>query len=208
MKFFTGIEFLRSIIITSTAAFALGCIYKMAHALLLAVCRTVLILYHVCVAIRNRKTRKLHESIKELESFNISIKGLSLNVFEGVLFTLFGIVFIILLYVALDGVFRFYVFVLFASFFILAANTLGEGAATLFNMIFQKVYALFFILVYVTVLPLYLLIEKALKLISKMLLPLKKRRLNTVSLKVRDRKIKEIEKTFNKISKECFTPEI
>ena len=206
MKFFTSIEFLRSIIITAIASVILGCVYKMANAILIAVKSIFLIPYDVSVALINRKERRLSEQIKISKELKMSTPGL--NIFEGVIFTLIGVLFIILLYVALDGVFRFYVFILFASLFILSKNTLGNGAAKIFYLVFRRVYTLIFICLYTLFLPLFLIVLKCIDLFCKVvLIPIKQRIRVSEAKKIKKMKTEEVREIFNKISKHILKTE-
>lgn len=88
------------------------------------------------------------------------------NLFDFAVFMLFGILYIILCYYTLDGVFRIYMFIFTALSFFISKNTLGAFFERLINLIFSPLYKLSFWLLYFLTFPIKRLFGALIKLIK------------------------------------------
>lgn len=78
--------------------------------------------------------------IISFEKNNSKIGKVSKNLYEFLIFTIFGCITILLSYVALDGVFRLYVLVIIGLFFILSKRTLGNLSEKILKLIYSCMY--------------------------------------------------------------------
>ncbi len=78
--------------------------------------------------------------IISFEKNNTKISKISKNIYEFLIFTLFGCFTIILSYIALDGVFRLYVLVIIGFFFMISKSTIGNFSRKTLSLIYSCIY--------------------------------------------------------------------
>ena len=178
MRFFTTFEILNSILISILTGTFFGCVYSASESIFSA----IRVMIYIPIDAHNRICTKnsLRQKNKE-GNFKFHILK---NILEALLFLFFGVGVILMLYLTLDGVFRFYVITIVAIFFILGKNTLGEPFRKIFDCVFKKIYLILYNVVYFIMLPIYKAFLFLKKHIIKLILPLKIKIVNFKSKKL------------------------
>lgn len=153
MRYFSVYEIIRSIFFSALSGVVLGCIYKASVCVLVAIKSCVLFIPSVINLLPGFKISRIHELIRfqKIHSINPASK----NVFEFCLFLFFGIYFILLNYIILDGIFRIYIlFILIAMFFV-AIKTFGKFFSYIFYRSFDLIYFSALFIACVMLFPIY-----------------------------------------------------
>lgn len=194
MKFFTAAEIFNSFFFSILLGIISGCIYKSSVCILCALKKTVLIPWDalkVSSAFSTREVKRISQSRD-----NIKLTILGKNIFEGILFSLFGLSIILIIYIFLDGVFRFYIILTVVIFFVISVKTIAKGFGKAFTKTYDKFYIIELFIMALFLLPTtkvsVLIFNVILKLISPIKIKLKIKK----SLQIQKRKIKETIKLY------------
>ena len=170
MIFFTVKEILISVLIFSAAGFAFGALYMASGAIFSSFFETLLIIPKAFKNISNfgfgtraiKRVSKKHGALFE-------------GFFDFFIFLIFGVFYIIINYLALDGVFRFYSLIFTVIFFCIAKITVGKGFAVCYGRAYDLFYGIAFTSVSVILLPIYKLWQRLRGIFKKLVSPLVKK---------------------------------
>ena len=173
MKFFTFFEFIRSVFLSALAGLFFGCVYRASERILPAVRKIICLLPNVISALSDYSYRNICKKIKEHNTVKLTVVGK--NIYEAVLFLLFGIGVVLLNYVTLDGVFRIYVLIIVSVFFFVSQKIIGDLFSKIFDRIFEVFYFISFWAMTVLVFPLYKLTQLFVASAKKIIAPIQKK---------------------------------
>ena len=195
MKFFTSFEIFRAVFLSAITGLIFGAVYIASERIIFWIHR---IIYLVPNTIKSIPQFSLSEIIRKNKNKPaVKYSQISKNIHEGILFFLFGLAFILLLYIALDGLFRLYVLLIVVIFSLISVKSIGKLIARSLECFFSAVYAFLYRLLLVIFYPFYRLLSRILKLIRRACIPIKKRRLLKLSQKITKRKFMETDKAFS-----------
>lgn len=194
MKFFTASEIFRSVLFAAISGTLFGCLDKSFECLICALKKTLFIFFDSFSLSSNFNIKRFNE-IKSKRK-NLKMSMLLKNIFEGIMFSLFGIATLLLLYICLDGVFRIYIIVITVIFFLISAKTIAQGFSRLFDMLFDKFYSMLLFLFSLILVPFSKAIMMLSQIIKKLSLPIKLKIIKTRSKYIMKKKIKEVNVIF------------
>ncbi len=192
MKFFTVAEILNSVFLSAFSGVIFGCVYECFEAILSCTRKILNIFYDVIRVLPLFSRKNVNNIIKNKECVKAS--AFTGNLYEGTFFFIFGIFFILLLYITLDGIFRVYILATVLIFFVLSKRYLGAPAAKAINKILNSVYTVVFWSVLILFIPPFKLFRLIKGAYMKIASPIKLRKLKKHSKKLISKKISEIQK--------------
>ena len=194
MKYFSANQILLSLIFSMLFGIAAGGLYKSASCTVSGVRCIFKSVISAC------KSSSFSDFNDKKQGQKHKIVYINQNIFDFFFFTTFGILYIILCYITLDGVFRIYTLIFSAASFFISKNTLGTFFTRVINFIFGILTRVVFIFFCIVTLPLKVLIKIIVRLMSaptkRFIMRLKKRR----STKLMKKKRSEAEAFFKGIS--------
>lgn len=185
MKFFATFEILQSVLLAAAAGLIFGCVYRASERIFFAFGKLLSLIPSVISTLGNFSRKAVKEKIRRKNTGMAT--PLMRNLFEAIVFLIFGIATLLLFYIALDGVFRVYVLITVVIFFVFAKRSLGKAFADIFDRIFFCIYYVLFISVGVILIPMYKLTNGFLKVLKKFYIP--------VSDKIRQKHSRRLIKT-------------
>ena len=194
MKFFTTSEIFRSVIFAVLSGTLFGCIYKSSESLIFSLKKTLFLLIDSFDLSSNFTISKFKEIKSKRRSLKMSV--LAKNIFEGIMFSLFGIATLLVLYICLDGIFRLYIIFITIIFFLLSQKTIAQYFSRIIEIIFNKVYSLLLFLLSLILIPFSKIIKVLKQMIKRIILPIKLKLKRERSLYLVKKKIKEIDLIF------------
>lgn len=195
MNFFTEAEIFYSLFYSVLLGVLYGCIYKSSVCILCVFKKTILIPFDALMLSSNFSFVKAKEKAKFRNKLTLTM--LEKNIFEGILFSLFGLSIILIIYVFLDGVFRFYIILTVVIFFIISAKTIAKGFESILTKINDKLYAIELYIIAIFLLPFTKAILFIFNIILKLTAPIKIKLKIKKSLHIKKRKIKETAKLYS-----------
>lgn len=123
MKFFTLEEIIISVFVSMMSGIVMGGIYSASYAIYVFLYRIVFVVKESFLIAGKYSSESIKSSNRRISE--ITVGTISKNVFEGFLFTLFGLSVIILYYILLDGIFRLYVLFLIGITFFFSSKFFG-----------------------------------------------------------------------------------
>ena len=161
MKYFALAELLRAIICSSILGFFLGCIYNSLSTLVSAISRIITVGLSVIRShsIRDDVSGNLHK--------NKVTTAIQKNIYDFLFFTICGLLYLIVCYLTLDGVHRFFVLALTVASFIISKNTFGALFEKTISVIFNIIYRALFLIIYVLTYPARILARLVLKMLTR-----------------------------------------
>lgn len=194
MKFFTASEIFSSVIFAVLTGTIFGCIYKCFESLICALKKIIFIFFDSFFLSADFSIQKFNEA--KIKRKNLKMSLFLKNIFEGIMFTLFGIATLLLLYICLDGVFRVYIIVIAVIFFIISVKTIAQGFSRLFDWVFNKAYSMVLFLLSIILVPFSKVITVLSRLAKRIILPIKLKMQAARSQYIVKKKIKEINSNF------------
>jgi len=170
MKFFAFFEILRSVFLSAVTGFIFGCIYMASERIFLAVRKIIYLVPNVISCYKDFSYGTVYKKIKKQNI--VKFTPVTQNIYEAILFLLFGIYTVLLTYIVLDGVFRIYILITVILFFFVAKKSIGNIFAKLFDKVFANLYFIFFLAFTVFIFPIYKFINVIVKFSKRVLMPL------------------------------------
>lgn len=190
MKFFSAVEILNSLFFSIIFGIISGCIYKSSVCIMCAIKKTILIPFDSLRLSGVFSLNKVINKCKNRKSVKLTL--IEENIFEAILFSLFGLSTIFIIYIFLDGVFRFYIILTVVIFFIISVKTIAKWFEYVFEKIYGKIY-FFELLIFSTLLfPIIKVFSFVYYKIIKITAPLKMKYKISKSLCIEKKKINEI----------------
>ncbi len=188
MIFFSVKEILISLLLSAVSGFIFGALYMASDAIFSSIKEMLFLLPR---AIRNisKFSFKSRSAGKEKKPDG----ALFVGIFDFLSFLFFGICYIITNYLTLDGVFRLYSLIFTVVFFFIAKKTVGRAFAICYGRVFNFLYLKIFVIFSVIILPIYKLMQKAKRVILKILQPIERKIQKIRSEKLVRKKLGEIE---------------
>ena len=168
MKFFTVYEILNSIIISALSGIAFGVIYCASESIFVFIKEMIFVLPNSVRILPSLKRHNIVSTIKCKPT--VKLNKIEKNIFEAVMFLLFGMGCILISYIALDGFIRIYIFLLTALFFIISFKYIGKKILFVFERIFGEIYFITVIMMCTFLFPLYKLGIKMIVIIRKIMI--------------------------------------
>ena len=138
MKFFSAVEILNSLFFSMFFGIISGCIYKSSVFIMCAIKKTFLIPFDSfklsCDFSLNKVKYKWNTRSK------LKLNLIEKIIFEAILFSIFGLSTLFIIYIFLDGVFRFYIILTVVIFFIISVKTIAKWGGIVFEKIYGKIY--------------------------------------------------------------------
>ena len=184
MKFFSIYEVLNSIICAVALGALFGFSYKGSKSIFFAAAKLIFLI--------PKKILKLFYK----KGINITGKlGIVIdNLIDALYFLLFGFSIILMFYITLDGVFRFYIIFITLFIFAMSSRLFGAPVNRAFNFIFSKIYSVLDKIINYVFIP----VEYIINILNRKAEKLKKyiygKKLNYKSKKIAKIKIKELNK--------------
>jgi len=190
MRFFTDYEITRSIFLSIIFGLFLACIYLGAGAFFNTVkklARLPLDVFKLSSSFSVKRLLYLSRTApKSSEKKNVN------NVYDAIIFSLFSVLFIVHLYVVLDGVFRIYVLCTVILVFLLITKTIGRFINFAFDKMLSYIHRIALLIFTLMTVPMYKMSKFFIKIIRKRIEPIKEKYFLKKSKRVVSRKIKEI----------------
>lgn len=163
MKFFSFYELFSAFLGYLGWGVFCGVFYSCSLSMLYGIKKIVLIPYDICIS--RGKPKKFKYKMRQKIRFIAMI-----NLYDFFCFLIFGAIFIFITYIFLDGVLRFYFLVLFflAGFF--ANKFCGKFFEKRFAILFNFLYRILYCILY----PVFIPVGYLLKLLQRLLVPIKK----------------------------------
>ena len=159
MRYFTLTDILRAILCSSFLGFIMGGIYKSLSTLIFCIYRLLTVIFAVF------KSRSIL-SLREQASIKPHSTGGGKNAYDFVFFIVFGVSYILLCYIALDGVHRLYVLLPAILTFFVSKCTLGSIFEKAVFGLYALAYFITFNLLFVFSYPLRIVIRYLQRLLS------------------------------------------
>lgn len=190
MKFFSIYEVLNSIICAVALGALFGFSYKGSKSIFFAAAKLIFLIPKKIVKLFYKK------------SINITGKvGIVIdNLIDALYFLLFGFSIILMFYITLDGVFRFYIIFITLFIFTLSSRLFGAPVNRAFNFIFFKIYNVLDKIIYYVFIPAEYIISFLNKNAEKLKKCIYGKKLRYKSKKISKRKIEELNKILLKSS--------
>ena len=192
MIFFSYSEIISAIVASATLGILSGGIYK-----------SFLIILFVAIDIIKILPRVFrHAPLAALNNFNlkgeIGSKKLTKNISDFFFFALIGLIYILLSYIYLDGVFRLYMLFFFLVGFLTAHKTLSVIFEYILIRALGLIYKVLFFMLYVLLFPLNMIIHALIRILAPIMLKLSKMHSMRKSQKILSLKMKQISSSFRK----------
>ena len=161
MKFFTFREIMLSIAVSVISGILMGGVYSASGEIMTFLYK----IFHI-VGDSIKICSSLHiKTIKEIQkrSKNKKYGKIYRNVFESILFTIFGFIIILLYYAYLDGVYRLYVIAIIAFFFFISKNLCKKAFHLILKVPLDYIYTALTVILAIIIAP----IRKILSLVGK-----------------------------------------
>ncbi|MBE6643893.1 MAG: hypothetical protein E7612_00780 [Ruminococcaceae bacterium] len=172
MKFFTVYEIFISIILSAATGFLYGGFFCASENILIFL-KKIISIFHISISVISKKEEKRFlERIFEYRKFNLTV--IERTVLDFLFFTLFGVGFIILSYVTLDGYIRLYLIFLTLLFFFISCKFFRKIFVVVFDRILGIIYNIFLLCVSIALFPLYKLLKFIFNFIKKIARPIKR----------------------------------
>jgi len=190
MKFFSAAEFLNSLIFSMFFGIVSGCIYKSSVFIICAIKKTFLIPFDSFKLSCNFSLNKV--KLKWNTRRNLKLNLIEKNIFEAILFSIFGLSILFIIYIFLDGVFRFYIILTVVIFFIISVKTISKWVANVFEKIYEKIYFIELLLFSSILLPITKIFLFIYNKAEKITAPIKTKYKISRSISIEKNKINEI----------------
>lgn len=192
MKFFTVFEIARSLYLSVLFGVCLACIYTASDTFLIAVKRVVSLPGDIIRVSQNYSL----QNIKNLSSCNINGNKATKvnNVYDSILFLIFGMLLIIHFYVVLDGIFRIYVLIIVILSFLLFKKTFGRFFSLIIEKIVSYIYGTLLLCFGLVALPMYKTVKFMTNIICSFTEPIRKKYLLKKSKKIESKKFAGVKK--------------
>ena len=192
MKFFTNAEIFRSIYLSLLFGVFLSTTHISANFLSVALRKMLLVPYNT-IKLSRRFSIKY---IIELSKLNCRTQK-HRNLFDAILFSLFGILFILHFYVTSDGIFRLYVVVIVIFAFCSFQKFIGSKFIPILEKCFTFIYTIILFFCGFVTAPMYKITSLSVKIIQKLTEPLLKQYRLKKSKRIMAKKKKAIELLIN-----------
>jgi hypothetical protein len=153
MKFFTVLEILNSILFSLASGIVFGGIYSASESILIFL-KEMLFIFPNAIRLLPFLSRKTFHNNTVIRK-KIKLSSIERNIFEAFIFSFFGIVMILVSYVALDGYIRLYIFISAAIFSFLSYKFIGKKFSSVFDRIFREIYFITVLLLSLLLFPIY-----------------------------------------------------
>ncbi len=193
MIFFTAREILISVLSAAAFGFAFGVFYTTSHAVFFSLYDVVMLFLRVIRNIGSFRAKDKHTPQK-----NRKASRLSCEVFDFLSFFIFGIIYLIINYLTLDGVFRIYPLIIAAAFFFMAKATVGKSTSYFYLYLFNRIYGVLYIILSLIFLPIYKLIKKIRRTVLVLISPIKNKIDKRRAKRLVGKKLAEIDQFFRK----------
>ena len=161
MKYFNVIESIRAIICSSFLGFFMGGLYNSLSTLISCTRR---LLFVWITVLRSHSVSDFKKSTVRNDGKASAVRK---NVYDLIFFTVFGVLYIFLCYLLLDGVHRFYVLIPLIVVFIISKQTLGIIFEKIILFAYNLLYPVAFLMLYVLAFPLRKAYRLAYKLFER-----------------------------------------
>ena len=161
MKYFNVIESIRAIICSSFLGFFMGGLYNSLSTLISCIRR---LLFVWITVLRSHSVSDFKKSTVRNDGKASAVRK---NVYDLIFFTVFGVLYIFLCYLLLDGVHRFYVLIPLIVVFIISKQTLGIIFEKIILFAYNLLYPVAFLMLYVLAFPLRKAYRLAYKLFER-----------------------------------------
>ena len=161
MKYFNVIESIRAIICSSFLGFFMGGLYNSLSTLISCIRR---LLFVWITVLRSHSFSDFKKSTVRNDGKASAVRK---NVYDLIFFTVFGVLYIFLCYLTLDGVHRFYVLIPLIVVFIISKQTLGIIFEKIILFAYNLLYRVAFLMLYVLTFPLRKAYRLAYKLFER-----------------------------------------
>ena len=190
MRYFTDLEILRSICLSILFGIFLSCLYVMSRGICHIAKKILALPCNVLKLVSKFTLRKL----KTLTySDNIISKNCKVNhVYDAIIFSIFGILYVLHTYVTLDGEFRLYILLISVFSFYLFTRTAGNILYLTFKRVFEYIYSCGLLLFGVAILPMYKTLKFITLIIYKHIEPIKQKHLLRKSKIITSKKLSEV----------------
>lgn len=192
MKFFTVQEIIKSILFSFITGVGFGCIYSASEVVFSSIRKIIYSLPAVFHSIPVFSKSFVETVVKQKSSTKFS--RLSENIRDAIIFTFFGAVTLILMYLILDGIFRIYVIFILIAGFILSQKTIGSLFCRAFDFLFRFVYKILIYIEYLFLYPFYNVYSVIRALVKKIAGRISRYKINRRTDSLIKRKIMEINK--------------
>ena len=170
MRYFSITVIVRAIISSTFLGFTMGGLYNSLSTLISC---TVKLLGVWITVLRANSVSELKKRTVKKQS---AVSAVRKNVYDLIFFIVFGVLYVFLCYITLDGAHRLYVLIPLIAVFFISKQTLGIVFEKIILYIYNAVYSLLFLILYALTLPLritcrpvYKLIERPIKYALKLL---------------------------------------
>ena len=191
MKYFTDFEILRSIYLSLFFGIFLACIFVASDSFCYTVKRIFATPADTLKLVRNFSAKSLKCILAKREDRKREKVN---NVYDAIIFSLFGVLFILHFYVILDGNFRIYAFFISIVTFAVFKKTVGRLFSIIFKKIFLYIKSAVLFLCALAALPMYKILKFMTKILCKRMERTKEKYLLRKSKILVSRKLTEIRK--------------
>lgn len=195
MKFFTDSEIIRSIYLSLLFGAFLSATYISADFLSEAL-KKILFLPYNATKLCKRFSIKYSVKLSEVKKRSRESRR---NLFDAIIFSIFGILFILHFYITTDGIFRIYVVALVALSFCFSGKIIGNTVTPALEKCFSFIYAIILFFGGFIALPMYKTASLSVKIIQKLTEPLFRRYRLKKSKRIIAKKLREVEKLINTV---------
>lgn len=192
MKFFTSYELIFSLILSLFSGVIYGGVYCASESICGFVKKLFFLIPNSIRLVRSKEKTGIIKKIKGLE--DVKLGAFEKNIFESLIFILFGIGMLILSYIALDGYIRLYLFISTGIFFLLSYRLFGKMFVLIFDKIWAIIYSVLLTALYIALKPIYKILSLILLSLRKVSLPVIKKIRRKRSYYLTISKISETEK--------------
>ena len=201
MKYFTDFEVFRSIYLSVLFGIFITGVFVASDSF----CRMVKRIF----ALPADVFKLVHSfSLKRLKSFsagdlkNAKNKKVN-NVYDAIMFSIFGVLLVLHFYVTLDGIFRIYVLFVVIGTFVFLKKTIGSVLLIVFEKIFLYIYSVILFFSALIVLPMHKTVKFMTKIMYKRIEPIRQKHLLKKSKKIVNKKLAQIGKLM--VTKDIYT---
>ena len=194
MTYFSIKEIFASLVASMFLGTAFGLIYSAVSEISDSVKRLVFIFPNIkklSSGFSLKEARRLSKERKKGKS-----KRVGAHISEFVLFFIFGIAFIIAIYIYLDGVFRVYMLFCVSFFGVCSKKIVWDKFSYLYKKIFDMIYAVLLTILTLLYMPFFLIFGIIVKILRKILRPVKICFMRKKSARNMSKKIKYCEKMY------------
>ena len=192
MKFFTVYEILISILLSAFSGILFGGIYCASESIFVFLKEMFFIFPRALKLLPDISVKNIADSAKHRKK--IELGSIERNVFEAILFFLFGISVLLISYVALDGYIRLYIFVVTALFFSLSQKYISKMSSAVLERFFGEIYFITLLFISVLLWPLCKVMRLTASLFRKLTGPAVYRVRKKRSAHILNEKLREVRK--------------